>query len=159
MAAAKITKHQRETLMDLAFRSTVIGSGRPGRFIWDRECGGPAALQHLYEKGLVERTFNFGPRGGEKACYRPNEAGWAIVDRERAKRKAERERSENMADVDQALINARRSGDIVCVYVGDTVYFRGVPGEPVRDETTGKLLITIGLRKVPLMKITKVVPG
>ena len=68
----RLTPNQRERLLLLA-RHT---GGPPGRWVHDRECGGPSALWHLWDKGYVERQFRTGPRGGEYVYYRPNGFGW-----------------------------------------------------------------------------------
>lgn len=152
---ARLTKNQKERLLMLGDR---CGSDRPGRWILDRDCGGPAALWHLFDKGFVEREFRYGPRGGEKDYYRPNEAGWAMYDklREVTRYGKNGERSMSGGEMDTRLINARNAREVVLVYSGSATYARGVPGQVHRDEE-GVLVLPIGQREIPLMKITKVV--
>lgn len=151
------TKAQRDTLMRLGRLTGLIPrADGVGRWIHDKDCGGPASLDHLHDKGLVERRLDFGPRGGERYYYRPNEAGWKIIERARAKRIEEADREMTLAGIDTALIEARKNGTIVCVFSGPTMYYRGIPGEVFRGAESHRLMLRIGQRCIPLASITKV---
>lgn len=157
MTLERLTPHQATTLRALAKKATVLANGRPGRWILDKDCGGPAALEHLFRKGYVMRDLRTGPRGGEHAYYRPNEAGYAAFDKMTdATYDAVREMP--TAEIDRILIDARDHGKIVRVYVGPKQHeVRGIPGQAVRDPGDGRLRIPIGMRRVALHAITKVV--
>lgn len=157
----KLTKHQRETLLRLArlSRTQAIEGVRPdgfARWILDKDCGGPAALEHLYDKGYVERQTRRGPRGGYHYYYRPNDAGVAVRERHVAKTRVAQAANE----IDTRLIEARKTGSIVRVFCGPVTEYRGVPGEVERvddwDKGTSTVVLNIGARKIPLAAITKV---
>lgn len=161
MTKARLTKHQRETLerLNRLSRQTYLrheGIGDIGKWILDRDCGGPQALAHLYRKGYVERDIQRGPRGGEKVLYRLSDLGFRTLGLPVPRREPVTvEEKQASGEIDTRLIAARDSGKPVLVYVGETVYFRGVPGQAFRNGS-GRTVIPIGLRKVPLTSITKV---
>jgi hypothetical protein len=149
------TKSQKDTLMRLGRMS-----GEAGHWIYDKSCGGPASLEHLFDKGLVEFESRRGPRGGYHYYYRPNAAGWAIINRAVMKARSVADREMTLDGIDTALIEARKAGKIVLVYSGPTLYYRGVPGEVERvedwDKMTSTVVLNIGQRQIPLRSITKV---
>jgi hypothetical protein len=65
---ARITPHQRYALDRLRRLSSLMGDNR---WVYEKDSGAPAALDHLYRKGYVEREIRTGPRGGEHVYYRP----------------------------------------------------------------------------------------
>lgn len=155
MAVVRITPHQKETLLGLARKAMLMATERPGRWIHAKDSGGPSALEHLYRKGYAERDIRIGERGGEHLYYRPTTEGYAVVDREFDKRRVERGEM-TMGEIDTRLIEARRTGAIVRIFVGPAkAEFRGVPGEVARDED-GVLRMQFGQRRVALNGITSV---
>ena len=166
MTTVRLTSNQRDRLLRLGRVSRIPGTS--GRWILDTDCGGPAALAHLYRKGYVDRSTTIGPRGGEKLFYRPSQLGWETIERVLAKRAegvlTSEERAaaglQSKSEIDTALITARQNGLVVRVYVGETVYFRGVPGQVYRkDDMRAKLMLPIGQREIPLDSITRVTLG
>lgn len=152
---ARLTPHQKERLLRLARLAMMLATDRPGKFIHARDCGGPAALEHLTAKGYVECEIRRGPLGGQHLYYRPTAAGYVVVDREADKRRVERG-DMTMGEIDTRLIEARRTGAVVRIFVGPAkAEFRGVPGEVARDED-GVLRMQFGQRRVALRGITKV---
>lgn len=158
MPTARLTKHQKETLLRLCRAANLTYTPRPGRWILDKDCGGPAALEHLYFKGYAEREIRIGPRGGERCYYRPSETGWAVRDRhfiKVAEADGAAEREMPLHEIDTRLIEARKSGAVVRVFAGPTGEFRGVPG-PVERDDNGSLRLVLGQRKILLGAIRKV---
>lgn len=149
----KLTKHQKETLLQLCRMSRKNVDAY--EWILDKDCGGPAALEHLYDKGYVERQTRRGPRGGYHYYYRPNGAGVAVRERHVAKVRVAQAANE----IDTRLIEARKHGTVVLVHTAET-YYRGVPGEVERvedwDKGTSTVMLNIGQRQIPLTSITKV---
>lgn len=66
-------------------------------------------------------------------------------------------------EIDFKLIEARKNGRPVLVYCGSPAYVRGVPGEVERvddwTKMTSTVVLNIGMRKIPLLTITKVTEG
>lgn len=158
MAMARVTPHQKEALLGVCRRAQV-GGERPGDFVPAAAIGSPAALEHLFDKRYLDRVTDHGPRGGARYRYRPTTEGYAIFDAHVAKLATAAEAREMPLDqIDTMLIRARDKSEPVCVYVSPTVYYRGIPGV-ARRTAAGKLVIPIGFRQVPMMKITKVTAG
>ncbi len=77
---ARVTTHQRWALGMLARKCRQTVGERWGEgYVLGKDVGAPAALEHLYRKGYVERIIETGPRGGEHKLYRPSKDGWALV--------------------------------------------------------------------------------
>lgn len=74
---ARVTGHQRWALGQLARRSRVATASEG--WVLGKDVGAPAAMEHLYRKGYVERKIETGPRGGEHKLYRPSLQGWGLV--------------------------------------------------------------------------------
>lgn len=65
MSLPRLTRHQREVLDRLTRLS------RDGRWVEYKYIGSRGAIAKLVEKGYVERSVRYGPRGGQHHVCRP----------------------------------------------------------------------------------------
>lgn len=159
MQPPRLTPHQKDTLLTLARRSMLLATERPGRFVFSKDCGGPAALDHLVAKGYAEREYRPGPRGGEHYYYRPTGLGYEVVTRETVKNIRERcEPEMSLFEVELALVQAREEDKIVRVFVGPTkAEIRSYVGEDYIDAATGLRRVRFGQQQaVAVAGIAKV---
>lgn len=150
MSAPRLTTNQKDVLGRVG-RLSRSGDG----WISARACGSPSTLEHLYEKGYLDRVTRRGPLGGTYYYY-----ALTVLGRETADRLTVVAARKMLAgEIDARLIAARKAGEPVLVYCGSSAYVRGVPGPVERDDETGHVVLKIGVRKIPLLTISAVESG
>jgi len=103
--AARLTPHQKQTLLRLGRMSVIyrLADGSraidekqvglsdepkllPTKWVLAKDCGQPVALQRLVLKGYAESRIEEGPRGGLHESFRPTALGWEVYDKDAASR-------------------------------------------------------------------------